>query len=532
MAFLLHQILHETASAHPDSEALRFEGETLDYARYAERSDRFARALFELGVRRGDRVGIFARKGIDVAVAQFGIWKAGAASVPLDPWLPAERLTSLLKDCGIRILVTDRSRRRRLAAAGLEGAGLRHLVGLEPDASIPVPTVEWSEIEAFPAEAPPVVLTEQELAYIFYTSGSTGEPKGMMHTHRSGLTFIDWTTRVFGLTAADRVGNHAPLHFDLSLFDYGSAATVAATTVIVPEEAQKMPASVAKLIEDERISVWYSVPAAWIQMLARGALEKRDLSSLRAVLYAGEPFPTHLLRAVMERVPQADFFNLYGVTEINVCTYHPVPRPLPEGDAPVAVGRIVPNMEGVVLDADEQPVEEGETGELVIRGPGVMRGYWNRPDLNREVFWRRSEAEEPFYRTGDLVRKNAAGDFEFQGRKDRQIKSRGHRIELDEIQALLAADPLLEEAAVYSGPDGEGSLRVEATVALREGAEWDEAAVLRRLKGRTASYSVPSVIRVVQRLPRTSAGKIDFRAMREHAIDEGAGSSNLSGSES
>jgi amino acid adenylation domain-containing protein len=514
MAYLLHQLLDRSAACEPDREALRFEGESLHYAEYATRSDRCAAALHELGIRRGDRVGIFSSKGIDAAVAQYGIWKAGAASVPFDPWLPPERLAAMLRDCGIRVLFSDRSRLHRLQAAPLRASGLEHLVGIEPDETLPAPALAWREIELLPTRPPEPQLTEQDLAYIFYTSGSTGEPKGMMHTHRSGLSFVDFSLELSDLSSEDRIGNHAPLHFDLSLFDYVSAASVAATTVIVSEERQKLPASVSQLIEDERLTVWYSVPAAWTQMLMRGALEKRSLASLRLVLFGGEPFPTHLLRQAMEQAPQARFCHVYGVTETNVCTYFFVPRPPPEGDAAIPIGRICPNMEGVVLDDGDVPVEAGEGGELVIRGPGVMRGYWNRPELDREVFWRRSDREDPFYRTGDLVRCDSKGDFAFLGRKDRQIKSRGHRIELDEVQAALCADPSIAEAAVYAVPDGEGSLQLEAALALREGASWDRADVVRRLKAHTAAYAVPAEMRIVARLPRTSAGKIDFQALK------------------
>jgi non-ribosomal peptide synthetase component F len=233
MSYLLHQLVDRAAASAPDREALCFEGDSLSYAEYAQRTDRCAAALHELGIRRGDRVGIFASKGIDAAVAQYGIWKAGAASVPFDPWLPPERLALMLRDCEIRVFFTDRSRLRRLQAAPLQGTGLEHLVGIEADDSLPVPALGWGEIERLPTRPPDICLTEQDLAYIFYTSGSTGEPKGMMHTHRSGLSFVDFTVEIFDLLPEDRFGNHAPLHFDLSIFDYVSAASVAATTVIV-----------------------------------------------------------------------------------------------------------------------------------------------------------------------------------------------------------------------------------------------------------------------------------------------------------
>jgi amino acid adenylation domain-containing protein len=516
MAYLLQQHLDRTAERHGDRCALRFEKQQMLFSELAERSDQTGRALAELGVGRNDRVGIYMSKGIDAAVAMYGIWKAGAAFVPIDPWLPPDSLVSVLRDCGIRVLFVNRPRMRSLRRADLSGLDLQ-LIGVEESDLFERKSLSWHDISGVPASPPNVAATEQDLSYIFYTSGSTGEPKGMMHTHRSGLSFVDWCAREFELGPDDRVGNHAPLHFDLSLFDYVSAASVGATTVILSEERQKIPASVAQLIEDEGITVWYSVPAAWTQMLLRGSLDERDFSKLRCVLFAGEPFPPKLLQSAMEKASQARFFNLYGVTETNVCTFYPVPRPIPFTDMPVPIGRVCPNLEGQVLADDDQPVEPGTVGELVIRGPAVMRGYWNRPDLHREIFWRRPMAEgqdDLFYRTGDLVCEDEGGQLRFAGRKDRQIKSRGHRIELDDVQALLASDPTIVAAAVYTVPDGEGSLRVEAALELREGIEWSEAEVVRRLRQRTATYSVPARFIIVENLPRTSAGKIDFRALQ------------------
>lgn len=525
MAYLLHQYLDRSADRCGERIALRFEKKSIDYADLARRSAQTGRALAELGVGRHDRVGIYMAKGIEAAVAMYGVWKAGAAFVPIDPWLPPEALVGLLRDCGIRVLFVTQDRLRVLRRADLTGLDVQ-LIGVNETGLFERKPLTWEDLAGFPERAPDFAATEQDLSHLYYTSGSTGEPKGMMHTHRSGLSFVDWCTREFELVPEDRIGNHAPLHFDLSLFDYVSTAAVAATTVILSEERQKMPASVAQLIETEAISIWYSVPAAWTQMLVRGSLEKRDFSSLRLVLFAGEPFPPALLRQAMAKADKARFFNLYGVTETNVCTFYPVPRSLPETDEPVPIGRVCPNLEGLVVGDDDDVVQPGEIGELVIRGPAVMRGYWNRPDLKDQIFWRRrpsadgkSQADtgahdDLFYRTGDLVQLDADNQFRFAGRKDRQIKSRGHRIELDDIQAILESDPQVIATAVYTVPDGEGSLRIEAALELQAHVEWDETAAIRRLRERAASYSVPARFRVVDALPRTSAGKIDFRALQ------------------
>ena len=506
----------------PDTEAVRFEGVTLTYQALARRTNQTALALRGLGVARGDRVGIYVSKGLDAVVAMYGVLKAGAAYVPLDPWLPAERLGGVLADCGIRVVFAEPARRRILRTAQTHGGEIDWVVGpgAEPDDTWR--SLGWRQVEELPETAPDTTGLDQDLAYIFYTSGSTGEPKGMVHTHRSGLSFVEWASGMFALRPDDRIGNHAPLHFDLSLFDYLSAAAARATTVIVSEERQKIPASMSQLIQDERLTVWYSVPVAWTHMVLRGSLDRRDLGALRLVLFGGERFPTAFLRAAMEHAPRAEFWHLYGVTESNVCTFYHVPRPLPDDHAPLPIGRLCPNMEAVELDGD-RPVACGEVGELAVRGAAVMEGYWNRPDANDHAFWRRPGAgtwTQRFYRTGDRVRLDANGHYHLLGRVDRQIKSRGHRIELDEVEAALNALPAVEEAVVFATADGEGSQRLEVAVAVRDGYRWNEAEVRRALADRTAAYAVPPTFQVLTALPRTSAGKVDFMALRQRATSD------------
>ena len=329
---------------------------------------------------------------------------------------------------------------------------------------------------------------------------------------------MEWATDAFGLRRTDRVGNHAPLHFDLSLFDYVSTAMATATTVIVSEARQKLPASMSQLIENERVSVWFSVPLAWTHMVSRGVLEARDLRGLRVVIFGGEPCPRSVLEAAMTHAANATFFHVYGVTESNVCTCYRVPRPLPRdeiGDRSLPIGSLCPHFDAAVLDGD-QPVRQGHRGELAVHGPAVMLGYWNRPDANKTAFWTPPTASGHtgrYYRTGDLVTCDSDGIFHFLGRADRQVKSRGHRVELDDIQSALAAVSGVAEAAVVATADDEGSHRLEAVLSLQPGCPWDEPRVRGALRERLAAYAVPATFRVVPTLPRTSAGKIDFRAL-------------------
>lgn len=521
MVFLLPQAVTSAAEHMPDQEAVRFAGQGLTYEALTAKSNSLARALLEMGVRRGDRVGVFMNKGLESAVSIYGIMKAGAAYVPLDPFAPVARLNYVIRDCGIRFLVTNATKVRELRQMLDGDHSLSTIVGIS-DGEVPLASIPWNEVYNVPSEnVPEAGLTEQDLAYILYTSGSTGNPKGIMHTHRSGLTFAEWGVATYQLRSRDRLSNHAPLHFDLSTFDFFAGAQAGATTVIIPEALTKFPVNLSKLIQEERISVWYSVPFALIQLLLRGAMERFDLSSLRWVLFAGEPFPTKHLRALMAALPHARFSNLYGPTETNVCTYYHV-EPLPEdSDEPIPIGKACANVEALVVDDDDQPLPAGKMGELLIRSPLVMRGYWAQPEMTERGFFRRpvfSGYDDVFYRTGDLVELQDDGNFKYLGRKDRQIKTRGYRVELDEIEVVLLSYDGVEEAAVYPVPDGEGSNLIEAAVTVKPGTDLDTAALISHVSDRLPPYAVPVQITMMETFPRTSTGKINRRELREQAL--------------
>jgi amino acid adenylation domain-containing protein len=453
--------------------------------------------------------------------------KAGAAYVPLDPFAPASRLAFVIRDCGIRHLVTTDS---RLDLTGLLAEDLGELECLlGADARDGFTCASWRDIEAQAADAPPdIQVTEQDLAYILYTSGSTGTPKGIMHTHRSGLSFAEWAAAIYGLTADDRVSNHAPLHFDLSTFDFFATSRAGATTVIVPEAITKLPMELGRLMQREKLTVWYSVPFALIQLMERANLASLDLSALRWILFAGEVFPTKHLRRAMETFAPARFSNLYGPTETNVCTYYHVPAALPPGDDSIPIGRPCENIESLIVDGDDQPVTPGDAGELLIRGGVVMRGYWGRADLNERGFYRRDVYgglyQDTFYRTGDLVELLPDGNLKYLGRKDRQIKTRGYRVELDEVEAALLSMPLVEEAAAYTIPDGQGSNLIEAAVTAKEGIALEPETVASHVSGLLPPYAVPVRIAVLAVFPRTSTGKIN---RRELAVQAAATAANV-----
>ena len=526
MNHLLFQGIDSAAQRAPDRQAIGFPGAALTFGELASQSNALANFLVDAGVRRGDRVGIFAEKSLHTATYLHGIMKAGAAYVPIDPSSSPERVAFLLRDCGIRHLISAESRLRTLRAMAKRGQAdldveLACVIGLAADCGLPCRCVPWQEVMTAPAQLPPAVnIVEMDLAYIIYTSGSTGEPKGIMHSHHSGLSFARWAAEIFEIGEADRLTNHAPLHFDLSTLDFFAAAVAGAATIIVPEEYLKLPASYSQLLEDHQVTVFYTVPFALIQILNAGMMDERDLSALRLIIFAGEPFSTKYLLALMERLPKVRFDNFYGPAEVNGVTYYQVPRTGQPMES-VPIGLRAETAEFLVVDGDDRPLPPGEVGELLVRSPTMMQGYWGRPDLNAKAFYHRQVSEcyeHVFYRTGDLVRQLEDGNYDFLGRKDRQIKVRGYRVELDAVEAALASCALVQEAAAFVLPDDEGVQRIECAVTLKAGEAVSSAELLRDLKGKLPPYALPTKLSIRCDLPRTATDKIDRRQLRQEAM--------------
>jgi len=519
--YLLHQGIAENAKKTPEKVAVRCGNEQLTYLQLFQLSNQLGRTLQKSGVGRGDRVGIYMFKNVFSAVAMYGIMSAGAAYVPLDPFAPIERLRYVIENCNINVLITHDRKQKEIDEL-CQLTKFTRIIGIKKD-EINDHFASWEEVQQASSTPLEIRLTEQDLAYILYTSGSTGTPKGIVHTHRSGLSFANWAVETYQLHADDRISNHAPLHFDLSTFDYFATSIVGATTCIIPEAVTKFPASMAKWIQDEKITVWYSVPYALIQMMQRANLSDRDFSSLRWILFAGEPFPTKHLRDLMNQLSQIKFSNLYGPTETNVCTFYHVPTLSETNDEPIPIGIACNNIEDIVIDPEGKEVKEGDIGELLIRGGVVMKGYWGRTDLSEKGFFKRTitdQFEDVFYRTGDLVQKLSDGNYRFLGRKDRQIKTRGYRVELDEIETILLAIPEVAEAAVFPVPDGEGSNLIEAAVIPKVEMDLSTDVLFFELGKKLPPYAIPSAIHIRSDFPRTSTGKIERRSLQNQVHND------------
>jgi amino acid adenylation domain-containing protein len=523
--FLLPHVIDQTAVRLPDKPAFRFDEQTVTYAEMVSRSNSLAHLLLDQGVQRGDRVGIYLHKSMESAVALYGIMKAGAAYVPLDPAMPLSRLEFVLRDCGIRHLISQQAKLTNLQQVATAVPDLQCVIGPAAATQLPFRLIPWAEVYQFPGQSTPHIpgLMEQDLAYIMYTSGSTGTPKGLMHTHYSGLSYARASVHLYDVGPDDILSNHSPLHFDMSTFDFFSGPLAGATTIIIPEEYKMLPASLSELIQDERMTIWYSVTTALVELLLRGDLAERDLSWLRWVLFGGEPFPPGHLTALMALLPQARFGNVYGPAEVNQCTYFTVP-PLPNNYQTdyVPIGRVWDIADWLIVDEQDNEVAPGEVGTLLICAPTRMQGYWNQPDLTEKGFYRQrpfpgSPFEKIFYRTGDLVQLGQAGELKFLGRRDRQIKIRGYRVELDEIEAAISAHKGVAETAVYTVNDSKGGLQLEAAVVPRQGMAVSPEDLKRHVTALLPYYAIPDTVVIHERFPRTGSGKIDRGALQAMA---------------
>jgi amino acid adenylation domain-containing protein len=470
----------------------------------------------------GDRVGILAPKSAAAVVGLYGALKAGACYVPLDPKAPAGRLSHILRDSGTAVIVADAARTSQAATLadavprppGAVVVGVPGRPEREEAASVPAQgatTVPWTAVAGESGE--PLAeerAIETDLAYILYTSGSTGTPKGVMISHRNSLTFVDWAAAA-GLGEQDRVCSPAPLTFDLSVFDIFAACRAAACLTVLPEGAATFPVSIARWLEAERVSVWYSVPSVLTLLACYGSLQQLDLSGLRMVIFAGEVFPPKHLARLIAELPHPRYLNWYGPTETNVCTAFEVRADWADAQ-PVPIGKACANTEVFAVTSEGRRVSRpGEEGELYVRGPSLMRGYWGQPVKTSEVLVSnpfRAEYGELVYRTGDLVTLEPAGNYAYLGRRDSMVKVRGYRVELGEVEATLYRHPAIREAAVLPVPEELLGSRLRAVITA-DGNDLTREDVLEHCRRWLPGYMVPDIIEFRETLPRTSTSKVD-----------------------
>ena len=507
---------------HLDSEwasrtAVKTAKGSMDYAQLREYSLRLARWLADHGCQHGDRIAVCLPKSIDSVIAQLGSMMAGAAYVPVDPTAPAQRQATIIALSGAQRILTTPEIGVALRNTGMTLPPLTELISVGVGEGIA--SLVHGVAAGMPDAGTKVDsqrVGADDLAAILFTSGSTGVPKGVSLSHGNILAFVDWTVATFKFTAEDRLTSHAPFHFDLSTMDLYSAFRVGASVFILDEVVVRFPASISKILATERITSWYSVPTALRLLQEKGALERRDLSALRQIFFAGEVFPMPALRRVMAAFPGVEFINLYGPTETNVCAYYRLPGIPSEAALDIPIGIPCEHYQITIRDEHGKILPPGQSGEIFVAGAGVTLGYWQRPDLTEQC---RFDGRAYSYRTGDFGCWQADGNIRFQGRKDAQIKLRGHRVELLEIENVILNHPDMKEtAAVLLTPEGE-EVVLFACVVPQHGASVNEATVYQQCAQFLPHYAEPHEVIVMADFPRTSTGKIDRQQLRQMCAD-------------
>jgi amino acid adenylation domain-containing protein len=507
----IHGLLEASASKHPERVAVRDErGAALSYLGLNESASRLASQLVEAGVEPGARVGVLLPKTIDSVVALFAAMKAGAAYVPMDVGAPSQRNHFVARDCRMSALICNSRTLSELRQAVPDEAiaQIDEVGNLMPfDQELKLVSLRWPDLGAQAG-------TPSGIAYILYTSGSTGNPKGVIHTHASALSFIRWASGEIVPTPDDRFSSHAPFHFDLSIFDLYVPILHGATIVLIGEDLGKQPLRLAPFISEQAITIWYSTPSILRLLVEYGKLDQLSFPDLRVAIFAGEVFPLKHLRRLQDIWPSPRYFNFYGPTETNVCTYFPVPSPVPaDAYQTLPIGYPCSEDRGRVVDESGMDVTPGEAGELVIAGGSVMSGYWNLPERNADAFLVDAQGTR-WYRTGDLVREDSGLGYQYLGRRDRMIKRRGYRVELGEIEVALHRHDCVSEAAVIALDDTESGVSIHAVVAWNGEGKPSQIALKKYSSENLPAYMIPDRFVFVDALPKTSTDKIDYQRLK------------------
>jgi acyl-CoA ligase (AMP-forming) (exosortase A-associated) len=519
-AHLLPDLVRESAQRSPQSPALTYGAQTLSYAELQDRVAAFASGLVALGLQRGERVGIYLEKRFETVVASFGAAAAGCVFVPLNPLLKAEQVAFILQDCGVRALVTSPDRLATLAPAIPDCPALRHLVvtdGSAGDALAGRAAMRWDDLLAAPPR-PGHRVIDTDMVSILYTSGSTGRPKGVVLSHRNMVAGAKSVASYLGNGPHDTLLAALPLSFDAGFSQLTTAFHSGARVVLLN---YLLPRDVLKALERERVTGLTAVPPLYIQLSALdwpAAIGEH----LRYFANTGGRMPRETLAALRARVPKAQPFLMYGLTEAFRSTYLP---PEEVDRRPDSIGKAIPNAEILVLREDGTECGPDEPGELVHRGALVGMGYWGDPEKTAEryrplpvgVGGREAGLQIPELAvfSGDTVRRDAEGFLYFIGRRDEMMKTSGYRVSPTEVEEILYATKLVGECVAFGTDHPTLGQAIQVIATAPDGsAAVDVPALLAQCRVHMPAYMVPAGIHpMAGPLPRNPNGKIDRKLL-------------------
>lgn len=448
---------------------------------------------------------VFMEKSVETLQIFMGIVSAGDFYVLVDPSFPLQRITQILGVLEPEMVITKPEYREKLAEVAYEGT-----------------VVEYAQIDCVEDEALLLEIRKQSLdtdpLYGIFTSGSTGVPKGVVICHRSVIDFIECFTEIFGITDKDVIGNQAPFDFDVSVKDIYSCLKTGATLVIIPKAYFMFPNNVVDMLEDNKVTTLIWAVSALCLLNRLHGLKYKVPSAINKIMFSGEMMPIKQLNQWKNYYPDAMFVNLYGPTEITCnCTYYIVDREYAE-DEKLPMGEAFPNERVFLLDEDDKEVKEpGKSGEVCVAGTALALGYYNNPEMTEKAFVQNPlnpYYPELIYRTGDLASYGEDGQMYFAGRKDFQIKHMGHRIELEEIDAVLNSLCGIERACTFFDD------KKNKVVAFYVGDD-DKRAIIDEMKTKVPEFMVPNIFMQVDEMPLTKNGKLDRNYLKELYRDGG-----------
>ncbi|MGB7950461.1 MAG: amino acid adenylation domain-containing protein, partial [Candidatus Binatia bacterium] len=493
----VHEIFEAQASRSPDAIAVVFEGKELTYGELNRRANLLAHYLRALGVGPDVLVGICLERSLEMVIALLATLKAGGAYVPLDPAYPKERLSFMIRDAKVEVLLTQQRWIKLLPEHETRA------FCLDPN---------WERLVKKKIENPVSATTPENLAYVIYTSGSTGRPKGVEVPHR-GITRLLFGVDYAQLDSTQTFCHMAPISFDAATFELWGALLYGAKCVLYPGTFPT-PAELKAVLQQHKVSVLWLTASLFNTVIDEAP---EGLSKVRQLLIGGEPLSVKHVRRALDLLPETQIVNCYGPTESTTfaCSY-PIPRQLEESLRSVPIGRPISNTRAYILDARLERVPVGIPGELYIGGDGLARGYLNRPELTAQKFIRNPFSSNPssrLYKTGDLARYLPNGNVEFVGRMDNQVKVRGFRIELGEIENILGRHPGVKKAVVLAREDNPGDKRLVGYIVPQRQLDLSTDGLRSYLKDRLPDYMVPSAFVFLDDLPLTPNGKIDRKTL-------------------
>ena len=491
----LHAIISETAALYPSAIALKFKNDTYSYRQLNEKANQLACVLIQEGVTAGDKIAISLDRSSELIISLLAIMKAGGVYIPLDPIFPINRINYMLEDSEAAILITSR------AYAGKYKSKAREL--LLDDV--------WGNLNRLPVTDPKIQVKGKDLLYILYTSGSTGQPKGVQIAHHNVINFLYSMQKVPGITAQDRLLAVTTISFDIAGLELFLPLITGAQIVLADAASVKDGLALLDIIKKEKITVMQATPYTWRIMLEAGWETERI-----KVICGGEVLPIDLATRILPRA--TSLWNVYGPTEATIWS---TVKEITADDKVISIGKPIDNTHIYVLDKFQNQLAPGAAGEIHIGGEGVAKGYLNQPILNYEKF-----VDNPFsgtpgalmYRTGDLGTYTQTGDLMYISRMDAQVKIRGYRIETGEIEFHLAKDPDLKQVVVIARPDNNGVDKLVAYVAFKDNVVCDDFSKCMNywrseLTGSLPEYMIPDNFIQVDEMPLTPNGKVDKKAL-------------------